>query len=269
MKALSREQFAQLELKYEKGEASASELEALEPYRARRAVLLASGFGSRMLPITLNTPKPLVDVNGRRIITTILDALLAIGVSEIYIVTGYLKEYFQLLKADYPTIELLENPLYASTNNISSACIAKDLFQNAYVFESDLFLKNPALLKKYRYESCYMGVPVKETPDWCLEVKDGFIVDLYKGGTDCYHMYGISYWTSEDGAKLAIDLPECFEEEGNRQRFWDDVPLVIRGNKYRLVVEECSFDDVTEIDSFEELQQIDPRYRIAESSDES
>lgn len=42
-------------------------LELLEPYRVRRAVILAAGFGSRMVPVTLNTPKPLVRVHGKMI----------------------------------------------------------------------------------------------------------------------------------------------------------------------------------------------------------
>ena len=263
MGKLTYEEFEKLAAKYEAGEATDEDLDLLEPYRAKRAVLLASGFGSRMMPITINTPKPLVDVNGRKIISTILDALLAIDVTEIYIVTGYKRECFELLKLDYPTVTLLENPIYASTNNISSACVAKGFFQNAYAFESDLFLKNPGLLKKYRYYSCYMGVPVDETPDWCFDTEDGIIADLHKGGKDCHHMYGISYWTAEDGAKLATDLPECFAtDDETKQRFWDDVPCVIRRDNYEIRVEECTFDDIDEIDSFAELQEIDPRYRV-------
>lgn len=262
MKLTARE-FSELETKCEQGMATSEDLQALEPYRAKRAVLLASGFGSRMLPITINTPKPLVNVNGKRIITTILDALAAIDITEIYIVTGYLKECFQLLKNEYPTITLLENPLFDTTNNISSACVAKDHFQNAYVFESDLFLNNPALLKKYRYQSCYWGVPVKHTADWCLDVEAGRVVDLHKGGDDTNHMFGISYWTAEDGLRLASDLPECFDEsDENKQRFWDDVPCVLRNGSYDIAVEPCTFDDVAEIDSFAELQKIDPRYRV-------
>ena len=160
-------------------------------------------------------------------------------------------------------VTLLENPIYASTNNISSACVAKDHFSNAYVFESDLYLRNPALIKKYRYRSCYMGVPVSETPDWCFETENGIITDLHKGGSDCHHMYGISYWTKEDGSQLAIDLPACFDaDDETKQRFWDDVPCVIRRDNYRIAIEECTFDDVSEIDSFAELQEIDHRYRI-------
>ena len=64
---LSYEEFRILDARYEAGTATAEDLERLEPYRAKRAVLLASGFGKRLLPITINTPKPLVNVNGRRI----------------------------------------------------------------------------------------------------------------------------------------------------------------------------------------------------------
>ena len=263
MSDLTYEEFIQIQEKYEKGLATMTDLARLEPYRAKRAVLLASGFGSRMMPITINTPKPLVDVNGRQIITTILDALLSIDIDEIYIVTGYKRECFELLRRSYPMITLLENPIYDSTNNISSACVAKDHFQNAYVFESDLYLNNPHLLKKYRYYSCYMGVPVDETPDWCFDTRDGIIADLHKGGQNCHHMFGISYWTANDGLSLAKDLPECFAENDEiKQRFWDDVPCVIRRNNYRIAIEECSFNDVDEIDSFFELQEIDARYRV-------
>lgn len=260
---LSYEEFKVLEKRYEDGMASESFFELLEPYRAKRAVLLASGFGSRMMPITINTPKPLVDVNGTRIIESLLSALLAIDIEEIYIVTGYKAECFEVLKRDYPMVKLLYNPDYATTNNISSACVAKEHFRNAYVFESDLFLKNPGLLKKYRYRSCYMGVPVDETPDWCFDTCDGRITDLHKGGTDCHHMYGISYWTEADGEKLERDLQECFDaDDETKQRFWDDVPCVIRRENYDIAIEECTFDDVAEIDSLAELQQIDPRYRM-------
>ena len=63
-------------------------LDALEPYRVKRALFIAAGFGSRLVPITLNTPKPLVRVNGTRMIDTLLDAVVAAGIEEIYIVRG-------------------------------------------------------------------------------------------------------------------------------------------------------------------------------------
>ncbi len=84
---------------------------ALEPYRAKRAVFIAAGFGSRLVPITLNTPKPLIRVNGKRIIDGLIDACLAIGINEIYIVRGYLSEQFDQLLYKYPMLKFLENPI--------------------------------------------------------------------------------------------------------------------------------------------------------------
>ena len=176
---------------------------ALEPYRVKRAVFIAAGFGARLVPITLNTPKPLVRVKGVRMIDTLLDAVVRAGIEEIVIVRGYLGEQFDQLRYKYPQIRFLENPLFNEANNISSALIARYLLQNAYVFEADLVLYNPDLIQKYQYTSNYLGVPVKSTDDWCFEVKNKVITKCGIGGTDCYHMFGISYWNAEDGAKLA------------------------------------------------------------------
>ena len=96
-------------------------LDALEPYRVKRAVIIAAGFGSRLVPVTLNTPKPLVRVNGKRIIDGILDALLAACIEDIVIVRGYLSEQFDQLLYKYPMIRFIENPAYNEANNISSA----------------------------------------------------------------------------------------------------------------------------------------------------
>jgi DNA-binding Lrp family transcriptional regulator len=79
----------------------------LEQYRVRRAVFLAAGFGERLVPITLNTPKPLIRVNGKRIIDGLIDACLAVGIEEIYIVRGYLAEEFDQLLYKYPINDIM------------------------------------------------------------------------------------------------------------------------------------------------------------------
>ena len=133
-------------------------LEILEPYKVRRAIFIAAGIGERLLPITINTPKPLVKVHGVRIIDRLIDACLAADIAEIYIVRGYLAEQFDLLLKKYPMIKFIENPLYNETNNISSAICAAHLMSNAYVLESDLLLNNPALIRKYEFASNFLGI---------------------------------------------------------------------------------------------------------------
>ena len=123
-------------------------LSALEPYRVRRAVFIAAGFGTRLVPITFNTPKPLVRVHDMRIIDRLIDACLAVGIEDIIVVRGYLSELFDQLLYKYPMIRFLENPVYNEANNISSSLVARYLLCNTYVFEADLLLSNPKIIKK-------------------------------------------------------------------------------------------------------------------------
>jgi len=236
--------------------------DALEPYRVKRAVFLAAGFGSRMAPLTLTTPKPLIRVNGVRIIDTLLDAVCAAEIEEIVVVRGYLGEQFDSLKEKYPRIKFLENPYYNEANNISSVLCARDLLQNAYVIESDLLLYNPKLITKYQYTSNYLGVPVDHTDDWCFDTNgDRIITRINVGGDNCHHMFGISYWNQTDGAKLAGHVKQVYEAPGGKQRYWDEVALKDYIGEYAVEVRECTFDDITEIDTLDELKTLDESYR--------
>ena len=236
-------------------------LQSLQPFRVKRAVFIAAGFGSRLAPVTLNTPKPLVRVHGVRMIDTLIDAVLAAGIKEIHIVRGYLAEQFDQLLYKYPMIRFVENPDYNESNNISSALRVANLFENAYVFEADLVLKNPGLIKKYQYTSNYLGCPVKRTDDWCLIARNGVIKKTQVGGTDCYRWIGVSYWSREDGKKLKKHIPAVYRQPGGKERLWDMVPLEYFKNEYRVEVRACAEDDIMEIDSMQELQDIDPAYR--------
>lgn len=236
-------------------------LAALEPYRVRRAVFIAAGFGSRLVPITFNTPKPLVRVHGTRIIDTLLDAVATAGIPEIVIVRGYLGEQFDQLLYKYPNIKFVENPVYNEANNISSAVCVRYLLKNAYVLEADLVLKNRALIRKYEYESNMLGIPVDRSDDWCLMTDgSGVITQETVGGLNCHQMVGISFWSEADGGKLAGDLDEVYRSPGGKERYWEQVPLVYKKENYSVHVRECSFEDITEIDTFNELKQIDKLY---------
>ena len=237
-------------------------LAALEPYRVKRAVFLAAGFGSRLVPITFNTPKPLVRVHGVRMIDTLLDACLAAGIEEIYIVRGYLAEQFDQLLYKYPMLKFLENPLYNEANNISSAMAAKDLLSGAYVLEADLVVSNPKIIKKYHYTSDFLAIPKDRTDDWCFDVKDGVIAAEKVGGTDCWQMVGISYWSEEDGKRLAADIPDVYASPGGKERYWEQVPLVYRKEHYKVGILPCREEDIVEIDTFRELKEIDKTYDV-------
>ncbi len=239
-------------------------LEELEPFRAKRVIFIAAGFGSRLVPITFNTPKPLVRVHGVRIIDRLIDACLEAGINEIYIVRGYLGELFDQLLYKYPMIKFLENPLYNEANNISSALVARYLLSNAYVFEADLLIYNPKIIRKYHYTSDFLGIKKDRSDDWCVRVKDGIIVEEKVGGegNDIWQMVGISYWNETDGHKLFQDIQDVYASPGGKERYWEQVPLVYRKEHYAVEVRQCFEEDVVEIDTFKELKAIDKTYDV-------
>ncbi|MBQ6293606.1 MAG: ABC transporter permease subunit [Lachnospiraceae bacterium] len=241
-------------------EISEKGLKALEPYRVRKAIILAAGFGQRLAPVTLNTPKPLVRVNGVRILDTLLDALVAKGITNITIVRGYKKEQFDELLEKYPTLHFIDNPEFNLANNISSAVQAIDLIDRCYICEADLYITNPDIINKYEYRSNYLGAKVAETDDWCFRKRKGFAYGYQMGGTDCYQAFGISYWDGEDSEKLKADLRRVYALRGGKENLWEMVPLKLARKNYRLEIRKCHKADIIEIDNFIELIAADPSY---------
>lgn len=236
---------------------------ALEPYRVRRAIILAAGFGSRMMPATADRPKPLVRVNGVRIIDTLLDSLTAVGIREITIIGGYQFEKLKELQEKYPFVKLIENKDYAVTNNISSAILSFDaLHDGCYFCEADLYITNPRIITKYQYASNILGSYSLETDDWSFKMADGYLTDYRKGNTYCYNYYGISYWTPEDCEKLKQDFAEVYQDpNGGKDYFWEFIPFVLRKDRYRVEIRPCRKQDIMEIDNYYELAQLDAGYR--------
>ena len=248
----------------EEGVITNSGINALEPYRAKRAIFIAAGFGSRLVPITFNTPKPLVRVHGVRIIDRLIEACLEAGINEIYIVRGYLGELFDQLLYKFPMIKFLENPMYNEANNISSALVARYMLSNAYVFEADLLISNPKIIKKYHYQSDFLGIKKERSDDWCFRVEDGIIKEEKVGGEgdDIWQMVGISYWNEADGHRLSQDIADVFASPGGKERYWGQVPLVYCKEHYAVEIKDCHDEDIVEIDTFKELKTIDKTYDV-------
>ena len=89
-------------------------------HRVERAIIMAAGIGKRMQPVTLYTPKPLVTVNGVRMIDTVIQGLHQNGIYEIYIVAGHLKAHFRAVEQEYAGVTLIDNPSHAVCTTIPS-----------------------------------------------------------------------------------------------------------------------------------------------------
>ncbi len=159
-------------------------------------------------------------------------------------------------------IQFIENPIYNEANNISSAYLIRNQLANAYVLESDLVLYNKEIIRKYEYSSNYTGMKVDVTDDWCFETKKDIITKVKVGGNDVHHMFGISYWSKEDAEQMCNDIDKVFHSPGGKERYWDEVPLKDCIDHYAIRIRPVNKGDVVEIDTFNELKQIDPIYNV-------
>lgn len=232
-------------------------------HKVKRAIIMAAGKGKRMQPITLETPKPLVKVNRVRMIDTVIRALLANGIGEIYVVIGFQKEKFHFLESEYKGVKLIENPFYDVCNNISSLYVARDYIEDSIILDGDQIIFNQEILKPEFEKSGYNAVWTEEyTDEWLMQVLDGKVISCSRiGGKKGWQLYSISRWSEKDGKKLRKHLELEFEQKKNDQIYWDDVALFCHFNEYDLGIWPMRKGDVIEIDSLEELCAIDPSYK--------
>ena len=229
-----------------------------------RAILLAAGMGTRLRPITLNTPKSLISINNKPLIERQIEFLQAKGVEEIVIVTGYLNEKFDYLMNKY-NVKLIYNDKYDKYNNIYSMFLVKEYLDDSYVIDADNFLTTNFIIEKPA-KSMYFSAFKKDVEnEWKIsfdETNKVIDIEIMDGKGSGYILSGVSYWSKEDAKIIRKELENKITDNNSfTNYYWDDI---VRENIYKLDVNinKINEDDIFEIDCLMDLENVKRKFEV-------
>ncbi len=218
--------------------------------RPQRAVILAAGFGMRMVPINTETPKGLLQVHGERLIDRLIRQLHQALIRDIRVVVGFLKEQYEYLIDEFG-VELVVNPDYARKNNLHSVDRVRSALSDCYVVPCDLYCtENP--FRTHEFYSWYM-VSEAPAPDSTVRVnRKQALIPVSENGN---RMIGICYLTADDGRKVSEKVHALCLDSRMDGAFWEEA-LYAEGKMLpaaRVVPE----GQVVEINTYEQLRELD------------
>ena len=230
-------------------EKAAAELRARQP---RQAVILAAGAGMRMIPLNMEVSKGLLEVNGEVLIERLIRQLQEVGIREIYVVVGFMKEKYEYLMDAYG-VELIVNPEYALKNNLHSLYLAREHLTNAYVIPCDSRCSHNPFSREELY-SWYM-VTDRFDHDSSVRVSHKGELMAVPKGTGGNSMIGICYLTQPDSDTVCTRLEAMNAEPRYDDVFWEET---LR-DKGRMIVPARLMDagEAVSIKTFEQLRELD------------
>lgn len=226
------------------------------------AIIMAAGFGSRFVPLSYATPKGLLEVFGERMIERQIKQLHEVGITDITVVVGYLKETFEYLIDKY-NVELVYNPDFETKNNLSTLYCIRHKLKNTYILSSDNWLRKN-MFHTHEYDSWYSSVKVSEkTDEWVLQLGlHSKITHVKVGGWNAWVMYGPVYFSKPFSEKIKPLIEAAYARDDTADWYWEDV-FKRNISKLPMFANKQPPNQVYEFESLEELRRFDTSYMIS------
>lgn len=220
-----------------------------------RAILLAAGMGTRLRPVTLTTPKSLVEVNGKPMLERQIEFLKEIDIDEIIVVTGYLNEKFKYLREKYG-VKLIHNDKFNIYNNIYTMYLVREYLGDSYVIDADVYLHRNFLERDIEKSTYFSGYKTGFKNEWKLDCDENDKVsNIIVADGEGYILSGISYWSKNDAIIITNELEKYIKNGKFKDLYWDDV---VKDNlsKLDVYIRKINSEDSFEIDSLEDLSNL-------------
>lgn len=219
--------------------------------KPQNAIILAAGFGMRMVPINTETPKALLTVDGEVLIERQIRQLQEVGITKIDVVVGFMKERFEYLMDDFG-VNLIVNPLYASHNNISSLAAAAKKLANTYIVPCDVWCENNPFAQDELYSWYMVSDEVDEESDVRINRKNELVRAKNAVGNK---MIGISYLCGEEAEQVKERILKMNQDAAFDDKFWEEA--LYTDDRMIVTARAVTADSVMEINTYEQLREID------------
>lgn len=223
------------------------------------AIIMAAGTSSRFAPLSFECHKGMTMVKGEILIERQIEQLLAAGISQIIIVTGYKSEQFQYLTAKYG-VKLVHNPDYLTRNNNSSIWTARNYLRNSYICSSDnYFTENPF---EAEVDNAYYAAEYADghTEEWCMtEDENGYISSVTIGGDNAWYMLGHTFWSAEFSGKFLKILSAEYCLPQTADKLWEKI-FIEHLDTLKMKIKKYSAGTIYEFDTIDELRRFDTSY---------
>ena len=215
--------------------------EAMAKSAPKNAIILAAGFGMRMVPINLSTPKALIEVNGERLIERTIRQLHEAGIRDITVVAGFMKDSFEYLIDEFG-VDLVVNDAYAAKK-----------IHNSYIIPCDIWCaENP-----YSDTELYSWYMVSEEADEDSSVRVNRkteLVRVAKGETG-NRMIGVAYLTGPEAETVRKNLAEMDSDPALENCFWEET--LYKKDRMILQARVVPAGEAVEINTYEQLRDLD------------
>ena len=228
--------------------------------KPQQAVILAAGYGMRMVPINLEQPKGLLKINGETLIERLIKQLHEAGIKDINVVVGFMKESYEFLIDEY-NVKLICNSDYSVKNNLHSLCLAEKHISNTYIIPCDIWTKsNP--FSKTELSSWYMvSDAFDENSEIILNKKKEIFRNLKS--PERKRMIGIAYVNKSDALNFVSDLKLMDSDRNYDSCFWEEASFI--DGKMLFNAKVVSDSEVTEINTYEQLREFSPENEVLKS----
>ena len=218
----------------------------------KNAIILAAGFGMRMVPINTETPKGLLEIKGERLIERTIRQLHEVGITEIYVVVGFMKEQYEYLIDEYG-VELIVAPDYASKNNLHSLKTAADHLSNSYIIPCDIWCEKNPYSRNELYSWYMVSDMVDDDSTVRVNRKQELVVQKEQAGGNA--MVGICYLLEAEAAVVRERLEELGRDSRYDGAFWEET--LYRKDRMIVTARVVHAADAVEINTYEQLREID------------